>query len=138
MYKYPGSVFLRSLLLRQSSPLLHICLPHLDPNPTLRAKRNVRFDPNLLVRLPAVSRRPCYRRLRFRVRIHVQRDRLECLCEPHYDGGSLVISELLAEAVTGAGVEGKENEGVRNEVRLDPIIEEAFRVVFERWGTGTG
>jgi len=34
-------------------------------------------------------------------------------------------------------IEGKENEGVWNEVvRLDPIIEDAVRVVFERWGTG--
>jgi hypothetical protein len=95
-------------------PVLRIRLLHLDPNPTLRVNRNMRLDPNLLDRLPAVRRRPCHRRLSFRVRIHVQRDRLERLYNPRYDGGSLVISELLAETDTGAGVEGRKMKGLGN------------------------
>jgi len=96
----------------------------------------VRLDPHLLDRLPPVRSRPRDRRLGFRVRIHVQRDRLERLHDPRYDGGSFVVSELLTEADTGAGVEGKENEGIRDEVFLDPIIEEPVRVEFERWESG--
>ena len=115
--------------------LLPICLLHLNPNPTLRVNRNVRFNPHLLNRLPAVPHPSCHRGFSFRVRIHVQRDRLERLYNPRCDDRSLVISELLAETDAGASVEGKENEEVRNQVRLDPIIEEAVRVVFERWGT---
>jgi len=112
--------------------LLRVRLLHLNPNPTLRVNRNMRLDIDLLDRLPTIRRRPYHWRLSFRVRIHVQRDRLERLRNPSYDGGSLVISKLLAETDTGASVEGEEDEGVGNEVRLDPIIEEAVRVEFER------
>lgn len=114
-------------------PLLHICLFGLNPDPTLRVERNVRLDPNLFHRLPAVRRRPFCRRLSFRVRIHVQRDRFEGLRDSYYNGGSFVVSELLTETDTRACVEGEENEGVWNEVRLGPVIEEAVRIELERY-----
>jgi len=120
------------------SPLLCICILHLDPNPTICIDRWVRLDPDLLDRLPTIRSRPCHWRLSFRVRVHVQRDRLERLRNPGYDSGSLVISDLLAGTDTGAGVEGEEDEGVRNEVCLDPIIEEAVRVEIERCELASG
>ena len=116
------------------SPLLHIRLFHLNPNPTLSVKCDVRPDPDLLNRLPAIRRRPCDRWLSFRVRIHVKRNRLERLRNPRYDGRSFVISELLAETDTRSGVEGKENKWVGNKVFLDSLIEEAVRVEFESCG----
>ena len=97
-------------------------------------KRNMRLDPNLLYRLPATRRPPRNRWLGFRIRIHVQRDRLESLHNLRYDGGSLVISELLAETDTGTGVEREENEWVGNEVLFDSFIEEAVWIEFVRCG----
>ena len=111
---------------------LRIRFLHLDPNPTLSIKRDMRLDPDLFDRLPSPRRCPSNRRLGFRVRIHVQRDRLERLHNPRYDGGSFVISELLAETDTRSGVEREENERVRDKVFLSSVIEEAIRVEFER------
>jgi len=94
----------------------------------------MRLDPNLLNRLPPISRRPCDRWLGFWVRIHVQPDRLERLRNPRYYGGSLVVSELLAETDTRACVEREEYEWVGNEVLLDSLIQEAVWIEFERCG----
>ena len=94
----------------------------------------MRLNPNLLYRPPSICRHPSGRGLSFWVRVHVERNRLERLRDPHNEGGGLVVGELLAEAYTRAGVEGEEDEGIGNEVFLDSVVDETVRVKLQNFG----
>ena len=88
----------------------------------------MRPNPNLLDRLPSTRRHPSGRGLGFWARVHVKRNRFERLRDPRYEGGGLIVGELLAEAYTRASVEGEEDEGIGNEVFLDSVVNEAVWV----------
>ena len=108
--------------------LFLVSLLHLDPDPTIRKGRDSRLDPNLLNGLPSRAQRPRSRRLSFRIRVHVQRYPLEGLDEASDHCGRFAVCELLSEANPRSGIEWKEDEGVGNEVLLDPFIQEPVRI----------
>jgi len=108
--------------------LFRVNLLHLDPNPTVRIHRYVRFYPNLLNGSPSWAQRPRNWRLSLGIRVHVQRYFLEGLNEANDYRRRFVVCELLSETNPWSGIERKEDEGVWDKVLLDSFIQEPVRV----------
>lgn len=114
-----------------SNSKLH-CLLHLYPDSTLRVCSHMRCDPNLFDGFPPISCRPRGRRFCLRIRIHIQSNRLECLHNSSNDDRCLVIRELLSKADPWSSIERQEYERIRNEIFLNPIIQESVRIELVR------
>ena len=91
---------------------------------------HMRPDPNLLRRFPSRSSRPIHGWFGFRVRIHIERDLLERLGDPGDHRGGFVVCELLSGTDSWTRVEWEENEGVKDEVLFNPIVQESVWVKF--------
>ena len=94
----------------------------------------MRSDPNLLLRFPSSPSCPISGWFGLRVRIHIEPDLLEGLGDPSNHRGGFVVCELLSKTNPWACVEWEEDEGVRDEVLFNPIIQESVWVKFVGWG----
>ena len=93
----------------------------------------MRLRPNALDALAAGRAAPVGRHaVGGRVRGGVERDGVDALQEAHEEERHLVVRELLPEADARPRVEGQEDERVRREVPMQPLIDEAVRVEFVR------
>ena len=92
------------------------------------------LGPELLNALASRGASPLRLRPRVRAeRVQVKLNALKVLQQADEEEGHLVVGELLSETDARAGVEGKEYEGVRREVFLETLVNEAVGVEFLSW-----
>jgi hypothetical protein len=68
-------------------------------------------------------------------RAHILRnlEAVEGLKKANDEERGLVVGKLLSETDTGPGVERKEDEWIRNEIFLEPIVQPAIGIEFGRY-----
>ena len=94
-------------------------------------------NPNLLDSLPPISCRPRGRRFRLRIRVHIQPNPLERLYNSSNGSRRLVVCELLSKANPRSSIERQEYEWIRDEILLNPIIQEPVRIELVRCGAAS-
>jgi len=117
--------------------LLRVRFFHLDPDSTPRVRSHMSCNPNLLGGFPPIPRRPRRRRFRLRIRVHIQPNLLERLHNPSNDGRRLAVRELLSKTYPWSSPEWQEYEWIRDEILLNPIIQESLWIELVRCGTTT-
>ena len=119
--------------LEGASALLCVCLLHLNPDPAPRVCSHTSRDPNLLGSFPATSCRPRGRNFGLGIRVHIQLNRLERLDDSSNDGRRLVVCEILSEADPRSSIKRQEYERIRDEILLNPTIQEPTRIELVRY-----